>query len=114
MKKYENEGLGVSFELNDPITLGDYEEWVQAKTAAMMAGATSNLAAWWIAAGPLVQNWQCESVPETLLVRDVAELSDEVFARMARELAGPELAIIAWVGQTVNGAMNAVTLVPKN
>ena len=114
MKTFENKELGVKFALNDPLTLHDYEEWVQAKTAAGLAGATSNLATWWIAAGPLVRDWQCELVPEEMLVRDVAELSTERFAEMSQQLAGVKLAVIAWVGQTVNTAMVAVTLIPKN
>ena len=60
-KTYENEALGVSFSLPETVTL---RQQLMFRSRLLDVEDDSAHLRWWIAALPLIEDWQCEAIPD--------------------------------------------------
>lgn len=100
--KFENEQLKTSFELPEPFTVRDHDNWEEKRSETALAGARSNLTVNWLSAVLIIKNWESEIVPS--LTTTIQE---------TQELSGDQIAVISWVGTTVIGYVVGLLTVPK-
>lgn len=97
--RYENESLGISFEIADRFTVR--EQLAYRAAVASAAGETSYVR-FWTGAQTLIREWACELVPDmAALDLDAAEDS-----RVAD--------VVQWTANTVAGHMLRLETPPKN
>lgn len=96
----EHEGLKVSYTLPVPFTLGDVEKWEAARAKAIRDGAMTVLSIRWMAARAVIEEWECETLPDLNLETDT--------------ISGEQLRVIAWVGLKIENFVLDLTRIPKN
>jgi hypothetical protein len=99
-KEYANEMLGLTFTLPEQLTVR--EQLTFRERLFLSADDTDMYSRYWDAALPLVEDWQCEIVPDPQAV----DLDAETDRRVAD--------IVNWFANTVAGHMNEMDDVPKN
>ena len=99
-KKYENEVLGLSFTLPESLTVRQQLAFRERLFTSI--GELDMYSRYWEAARPLIEDWDCELVPDPTAV----DLDTETDGRIAD--------IVNWVANMVAGHMNALDDVPKN
>lgn len=100
MAHFENTELGVSFDLPEKITVGDQLRY-KGRVYAYGANVEDIYLRYWAGARGIVQNWQCEAMPD--LVSDVETIETPAAAD-----------VIFWVGNVVAGHMATLGTVEKN
>jgi uncharacterized protein (DUF1684 family) len=98
--EFEHPALGCKFSLPEKFTARTHQAWVDAREAAKADGATSALAVNWIGAIAIIDEWECETLPNHL--DDLDEICNE------------QLAVIKWVGDDVAYYIITLLSVPKN
>jgi len=100
--EFKNERLKTSFRLPEPFTVRDHDEWEEARSEAMLAGAKSNLTVNWLSATAIIKDWQSEIIPDVVFtLQETQELSNE------------QIAVVSWVGTVVIGYVVGLLTVPK-
>lgn len=98
MAHYENEALGVSFDVADRITV---REQLAFRQAIFNKNAESTYERYWAGAVKVLKEWQCELVPDPTAL-DLDEADD---ARIAD--------IVQWTANIVAGHMAELRTPPK-
>jgi hypothetical protein len=80
--------------------LGDVEKWEAGRTRAIRDGAVTVLSMRWIAAREVIEEWECEVLPDLNLETDT--------------ISGEQLRVIAWVGLQIENFVLDLTRIPKN
>jgi hypothetical protein len=86
--KHENEELGVSFELPDSVTV---REQLGFRERVFIIGEQDTYSRYWAGVIPLLDNWQCELIPDP----EAVDLDTETDVQIAN--------IINWVANTAAG-----------
>ena len=97
--RYENEVLGVSFEIAEQFTV---REQLAFRAAVASAAGETNYVRYWQAAQTLVTEWACELVPEP----ESLDLDAVYDTRVAD--------VVQWTANTVAGHMLKLEMPPKN
>ncbi len=100
MAHFENQDLGVSFDLPDKITVGDQLRY-KGRVYRNGAEIEDIYVRYWYGARGMVQNWQCEVLPDANA--DIETLDN----RNAAD-------VIFWTGNVVAGHMVTLGNVEKN
>lgn len=87
--KYENETLGVSFELPDDMTVR--EQLAFRERVFLAPGDTDTYSRYWAGVLPLLSNWECEAMPDP----EALDLDTETRVKVAN--------IVNWVANTAAG-----------
>ena len=99
MAKYENEALGVAFELPDKITV---RQQLRFRSAIAFTGEAGVYERFWAGAVQMVTSWECERWPD---IKAIDLDSDD----------DPDLvALIEYVGNQTSAHMMELRSVPKN
>lgn len=99
MAEYKSEVLGVSFSVPDEVSVA---KQLNFRSQLFGIGQERRLEQFWIAAMPLIEDWQCEKLPDP----------EALDLEMATD---PDLADIChYVGSVVAGHLAALGAVPKN
>lgn len=99
-KEYENERFGLSFTLPTSLTAREHLRFRERLFVTM--GDEDTYSRYWQAALPLIEDWECELVPDP----EAVDLDTET----RREAAD----LIFYVSTTVAGHMHTMDDVPKN
>lgn len=100
--EFINEALGTRFVLPEPFTARHHEAWESKRFEVMQAHARANLTVNWLAATVVIDEWECELIPDL-----------DPSAQAALDLGGPQLAVMSWVGTTVHRYIVGLLTVPK-
>lgn len=98
-KTYESENLGVSFSLPERLTV---REHMQFRARLVDALAEDAYTRYWLAVLPLVEDWQCEVIP------DPAALDLDAF------ISWKVADVMQYVANTAAAHMLSLDDVPKN
>jgi hypothetical protein len=100
MTHFENDALGVSFDLPERITVGDQLRY---KGRIYTAGMVSEdiYIRYWAGARGMIKNWQCEAMPDVMV-----NIEDEEDPTVAD--------IVFWAGNMVAGHVTNLASVKKN
>ena len=98
MAEYENEGLGVKFALPDTLTVRQQLLW---RGGIALSGGSVFIRGW-EGAKHLVEDWECEMIPDPLAFN----LDDETDPAYAD--------IVQYVANATYGHINDLEAVPKN
>ena len=98
--RYESEALGVSFELPDTLTV---REQLLFRSRIAERPREEHFTRYWYAAQSLIQEWQCDDIP------DPAELDMD-----APDGDGRLSNIVMWVANTAAGHLAGIDIPPKN
>lgn len=96
--KYENDELGVSFSIPDAVSVRRQLEFRE----SVFVADGSIYARYWAGARDVIDDWQCEVIP------DIADFD------MDAATSKLEANIVNWVANTVAGHMDSLEDVPKN
>ena len=101
---FENEGLRCKFSLPDPLCMRHVEKYEAARDEARLAGAQFAPSINWVGAVALVEDWECEALPDpnSLTPADLADTH------------GTVLQIVMWVAGQVSAHVMRELFVPKN
>lgn len=98
-KTYTNENIGVSFSLPETMSTRD---GLDLRARLVEASDENAYIRWWLAVLPLLEDWQCDDLPDPA----------------AFDLDAPAtwriMDIVQWVGNTTAGHMAELENVPKN
>lgn len=98
LKKLENEGLGVSFEI--PASPTVRQQLIYKGEVGLMVSAEI-FVRYWNAALTMIQNWKCEDMPDPKIDLD--------------EISSPKaVEIIQWASMAVYGHISTLEETPKN
>ena len=101
---FENEKLKCRFSLPDPLRMRHVEAYEKARDEARAAGAQFGPAINWIGAVALIEDWECEALP------DPEKLTPEALD----DVHGAVLRIVMWVGGQVVSHVMEELFIPKN
>ena len=102
MKQYANDDLGVSFALKEEFTVREMLNFrSRIWNVEVEEGDGFNIR-YWMAARPLIQDWECEAIPDPMAF----DLDSAGSWRLAN--------IVGWVSDTVAAHIAELDDVPKN
>ena len=102
--EFYNEALGCRFTLPEPFRLRHVEQYEAGRDKAKAAGAQFMPSVNWIGAMEIIEDWECEGLPDPRGLSP-ADLED---------VHGVALQIVMWVGSQVNVYVLAKLYIPKN
>lgn len=102
--EFYNEALGCRFTLPEPFRLRHVEQYDAGRDKARAAGAQFAPSINWVGAMEILENWDCEILP------DPHKLSPDDL----RDTHGEALQIVMWVSSQVNVYVLAKLYIPKN
>lgn len=97
--EFINTDFGVSFSLPERVTVRQQLGYI---SEAGLARGRDLFERYWYGARNLVQNWQCELIPDPMIL-DLDKATDPKIAM-----------IVTWVGIEVKGYMDRLDTLPKN
>jgi hypothetical protein len=98
--EFEHPALGCKFTVPEKFTARIHQAWVDAREAAEKEGATTALSVNWAGALAVIEEWECEKLPDRY--SDLDDIYNE------------QLAIIKWVGDEIVYYIITLLSVPKN
>lgn len=102
--EFYNEALDCRFTLPEPFRLRHVEQYEAGRNKAKAAGAQFPPSINWTGALEIVENWECETLP------DPHNLSPAGL----EDVHGSGLQIVMWAGSQVNVYVLAKLYIPKN